>query len=158
VLADWSDQSLERFSLRFCAARHDWDAGLLWLDGRDWVRCSSNRKSGKAMRGHLAPGTGCGLNIGAWSMGSLLDSETGEREEGRGGHRIQNGLPFQSWPNTAPRDGQGTESGGKRRRIRHPFHPDVQILRTGELTNGALFLRSSGDGQQHWPSTTSHNH
>ena len=40
------------------------------------------------------PETGCGLSIEVWSMRSLLDSETrGEREEGSGGHRIQNGLP-----------------------------------------------------------------
>jgi hypothetical protein len=44
-------------------------------------------------------------------------------------------------PNLAPREGfrirplssvgaKGAESGGKRRQIRRPFHPDVQIPRT----------------------------
>jgi hypothetical protein len=41
------------------------------------------------VRGHLASETGCGLNIGEWSMRSLLDNETGEREEGRGGEAME---------------------------------------------------------------------
>lgn len=36
------------------------------------------------MGGHLVSETGCGLNIGVWSMRSLLDTETrGEKERGR---------------------------------------------------------------------------
>ena len=59
--------------------------------GRMFLR----RKSGKAMSERPSyPETGCGLSIEVWSMRSLLDSETrGEREEGSGGHRIQNGPP-----------------------------------------------------------------
>jgi hypothetical protein len=41
--------------------------------------------------GHLATETGCGLNIGLWSIRSLLDSEI-HRERGGEGMRIQNGL------------------------------------------------------------------
>jgi hypothetical protein len=59
----------------------------------------------------------------------------------RGGG-IQNGLPckFKSWPNLAPLEGFGIrplltrvrreqKSGGKRRQIRRPFHPDYYLLR-----------------------------
>jgi hypothetical protein len=54
--------------------------------------------------------------------------------------RIQNGLPDQIWRRETGREGfrirplssvgaKGAESGIKRRQIRRPFHPDVQIPR-----------------------------
>ena len=97
------------------------------------------------MRGHLAPETGCGLNIGVWSMTVKPREREEGGGEGRGGHRTKTGS-LQSWPkvgpNLAPQDGQGfrirplfsvgakgAESSDKRRQIRRPFHSDVRILR-----------------------------
>ena len=77
------------------------------------------RKSGKAVSERPScPETGCGLDIGVWSMRPLLDSEPQERERererrGREGHRTKTGslYKFKSWPkvgpNLAPQDGQG---------------------------------------------------
>jgi hypothetical protein len=43
------------------------------------------------------PETDCGLNIGVWSMRSLLDSETRGKREGEGRRpENSNGLPVQS--------------------------------------------------------------
>jgi hypothetical protein len=49
-------------------------------------------------------------------MRSLLDSET-KREGGKGGHRIQNGLPLY----------KVQESGVKGHQIRRPFHSHVHF-------------------------------
>ena len=82
------------------------------------------RKSGKAMsEAHLASKTGCGLNIGAWSMRSLLDNETGKRERrGREAIESKTGLCL-AWVRREQKPAANDAQ------VRRPFHSDVQILR-----------------------------
>jgi hypothetical protein len=74
------------------------------------------------VRGHLIPETGCGLNIGVWSMRSLLDTETRGEGEGSGELESKTGSLYGTGAGV-----RGAESSVKGRQIQCP---DVQILRS----------------------------
>jgi hypothetical protein len=92
-----------------------------------WYETFFGRKFGEAVSERpCCPGDGCGLNIGVWSMRSLLDSET-ERGEGEGRTERKRAPCKTGRDSTLDVDAKGAESSDKRRQIRCPFHSDIRF-------------------------------